>query len=356
MARRLIKLVEEVLVNSTRHAARVCSGRAPSSARQPADLHPLPWRLALLTTALRAVRSPRLCSVAKKAAWHLAVRCASAALLDLRRPPATTPPEDARALEEVVVREQRLSLACVQPLALRAVAGGMSADAADISATSDATATDSSTATSEETVAYIDIEGALLTSSGGRFGREFDDVLSSFRFDELDGAHHLAHRAPSTFDEISSYEMAFSAVGSAFTSLHSKLLTLKPRLAELAALLLGGALGGAGSTAKAEQLLAALTDDVVTKLLKDEAEAVLSTALEALQQGVSDARRWCAAHAKAAQAKLIVTERLVNAIASSAHAAAVCKSRQGETLRSGYRGPRFDSGQPLAVLDRSQAR
>ena len=123
-------------------------------------------------------------------------------------------------------------------------------------------------------VAYIDIEGALLTSSGGRFGREFDDVLSSFRFDQLDGAHHLAHRAPSTFDEISGYEMAFSAVGSAFTSLHSKLLALKPRLAELAALLLGGAQGGAGSAAKAEQLLAALTDDVVTKLLKDEAEAV----------------------------------------------------------------------------------
>ena len=352
MARRLIKLVEEVLVNSTRHAARVCSGRAPSSARQPADLHPLPWRLALLTTALRAMRSPRLNSMAKKAAWHLALRCARVALLDLQRPPARTPPEDARALEEVIVREQRLSLACVQPLALRAVAGGMSADAVGTSATSDATATDSSTASSEETVAYIDIEGALLTSSGGRFGREFDDVLSSFRFDQLDGAHHLAHRAPSTFDEISGYEMAFSAVGSAFTSLHSKLLTLKPRLAELAALLLGGA----GSAAKAEQLLAALTDDVVTKLLKDEAEAVLSTALEALQQGVSDARRWCAAHAKAAQAKLIVTERLVNAIASSAHAAAVCKSRQGETLRSGYRGPRFDSGQPLAVLDRSQAR
>ena len=132
-----------------------------------------------------------------------------------------------------------------------------------------------------------------------------------------------------------------------------RLLHLAPRAPSLGR---ARALGGAGSTAKAEQLLAALTDDVVTKLLKDEAEAVLSTALEALQQGVSDARRWCAAHAKAAQAKLIVTERLVNAIASSAHAAAVCKSRQGVTLRSGYRGPRFDSGQPLAVLDRSQAR
>ena len=153
MARRLIKLVEEVLVNSTRHAAHVCSGRAPSSVRQPADLHPLPWRLALLTTALRAMRSPRLNSMAKKAAWHLALRCARVALLDLQRPPARTPPEDARALEEVIVREQRLSLACVQPLALRAVAGGMSADAVGTSATSDATGTDSSTASSEEMVA-----------------------------------------------------------------------------------------------------------------------------------------------------------------------------------------------------------
>ena len=32
---------------------------------------------------------------------------------------------------------------------------------------------------------YIDTEGALLTSSGGRFGQEFDDVLASFSFGQV---------------------------------------------------------------------------------------------------------------------------------------------------------------------------
>lgn len=123
-------------------------------------------------------------------------------------------------------------------------------------------------------------------------------------------------------------------------------------MGELAALLVGGA----SSTPKIESLLASVVDDIAAKLLKDESEDVLGAALETFQGAAAEARRWAAANAKAKNAKIAATERLVAALAAAAHAAAVLKSRQGDALTSTYRGPRFDSGQPLCVLERAAPR
>ena len=55
-------------------------------------------------------------------------------------------------------------------------------------------------------------------------------MCTSFSFEQLDALHHIAHRPPSTFDDISGYDMAFSAVASAFTALNARLLTLKTKV------------------------------------------------------------------------------------------------------------------------------
>ena len=60
-------------------------------------------------------------------------------------------PEEQRAGGAV---DLRLTLSCCQPLALR---GGVNGE-------------------KEGSTAYIDAEGALLTTTGGRFGQQFDEV------------------------------------------------------------------------------------------------------------------------------------------------------------------------------------
>lgn len=96
-------------MHAARHAARACGAKL-----EDADLHPLRWHVALLGTALRALRSPSLDSSRKKAAWHLCLRCASALGRDLRVPSERTSAAARRCLEDGLVLETRLSLACVQ--------------------------------------------------------------------------------------------------------------------------------------------------------------------------------------------------------------------------------------------------
>lgn len=80
-------------------------------------------------------------------------------------------------------------------------------------------------------------------------GRDFDALLASFRFGALDALHHQAHRFHASFDEVSTYETALTAVASAYEGLHLKLLSTKAKLGELAPLLFSAA-----SAAKSETL------------------------------------------------------------------------------------------------------
>ena len=48
------------------------------------------------------------------------------------------------------------------------------------------------------TVAYIDVESNLLTSTGANFGKEFESLLASFRFSAFDALHHQVRQQGKT--------------------------------------------------------------------------------------------------------------------------------------------------------------
>ena len=349
--RRLLKLLSALMLEATRHAA--------ASAASPADLHPASWLAPLLVHALSLCRVPELPDARKRLAWRLATRAASALAAELQRAPDPdmyAPPlsataaaasggggggegSDATAGDAAFasllewlrasspVGDTRLNLSCCQPLALNAdAASGESAR-----------------------LAYIDPEGALATTTGGRFGQEFDDILASFRYDDLAPVHLRAHVAPTAFDEVSEYDSAFTAVSSLFQSLNPRLLKLKPKCGDLAALLF------VAVSPKADQLAAAVTADLV-EALKTEAETDVAMACATLAEAVRETRAWCCAQPKGTEkkAKIEATERLAAGLVRIAHELSVTKSRQGDAIFGNCRAPRFDCGQRVSFLDRSQ--
>ncbi|MEC7288436.1 MAG: hypothetical protein VXU42_07080, partial [Verrucomicrobiota bacterium] len=185
----------------------------------------------------------------------------------------------------------------------------------------------------EGTVAYIDVEGSLLTSSGGKFGRTFDDLLKSFYFEQLVDSHHVAHVAPASFSDVSDYDLAFTAVTSCYTSIHPKLAALKPKLAELAPLLASSSSSSSSSSvAKAEQAIDKACDEL-RRLLPGEDDEHLAAACTHLRKLAYEARTACqtkgAAKGATAAGKLAggkasagavgLLERLTRALAMVAH-------------------------------------
>ena len=336
LVRRLLKVVSSLMLEATRHAACGCG-----TPHQLTDLHPAHWLAPLMVHALRLCRAPELSEARKRLAWRVTARAARALAVELQTPvDATAYAPNAAGCEAALatlvqqlrqdgpVADTRLTLACCQPLALHA---------------------DASTGESAR-LAYIDAEGALATTTGGRFGQEFDEILASFRYDDLAQAHFSAHVAPTAFDEISEYDSAFTAVSQLFGQLHPRLLKLKPRLGELAPLLF------AQASAKAEQLTDAVLADLVDAL-KGEAESSVATACTMLRATVSSTKRWCVARHKGAptsKAKLEATERLAAGVVDLAHNLAIAKSKQGHIIRSHCRVPRLDCGQRVVVLDRTR--
>ena len=152
------------------------------------------------------------------------------------------------------------------------------------------------------------------------------------------------------FDDISEYDSAFTAVAGLFQQLNPKLLNLKPKVSELAPLLF------ASSSAKADQLAAAITADLV-ETLKVEKEEHVAAACAQLRDAVTSTKNWAALYAKGgttAKTKLEATEKLVaGGLVNVAHELAVKKSKQEEILKGRCRVPRFDCGQGVSFLDRS---
>ena len=235
--------------------------------------------------------------------------------------------------EEPPIADTRVILSCCQPLALA-----------------------NNPTTGEQSTAYIDTEGALLTTSGARFGQSFDEILSSFRYDDLGPLHFHAHQAITAFDDVSEYDTAFSAVSDLFSQINKNLLKLKPRLTELSPLLFGGT-----ASSKSEQLIAAIVSELV-EALKGEKEESIAIACEQFRQGVASVKAWAAKSAKgggvasaqaANKAKVEGAERLASVLVNVAHDLAVSKSGQGAILRGRYRVPRYDAGQRIRVIDTS---
>ena len=323
--RRLLQLLSNILLQASRHAA--CSFTAPT---ELADLHPLHWLPPLLVYSLRKLRAAELSTARKKVAWKLALRAATALAVELSRPPeasayAPSASSSEAALASILstlrkespVRDTRLILSCCQPLALTP----------DISTGGSAR------------LSYVDAEGALLTSTGGRFGQAFDDLLASFRYDDFSAPHLRAHVAQIAFDEISEFDSAFTAVQSLFQQIHPRLHKLKARLGELAPLLF------ASASAKADQVRDAITAELV-EALKGEKEEALSTACDGLRRAVSDTKQWCAARNAAKSVamnklKLEATERLGAGLMNIAHDLAIDKSKQRDILSDRCRVPRY---------------
>ena len=325
--RRAVALCGPLLVHAARHAIDV------SGANEPGALHPCNWLLPLLSSALRMLRSPTLSNVRKRLAWYIARRAATAlnAELPLPAPSPDAMPAIVRQLRaRAPTADTRLNLGCCQPLALRGdVAAGEAAR-----------------------VAYVDSEGALLTTTGGRFGQDFDEILGSFRYDDLAAAHFRALVAPTTFEDVSEYDSAFSAVASHFSHLHPVFLRLKGKLGELAPLLF------ASASAKADQLAAGVTSELL-ELLQGEKEEDLARVCDGLRATVGTTRQWAALKngkgGATPKLKLEATEKLVAGLSACAHELAIAKSRQGDVLSARYRVPRYDCGQRLTYLDRSGA-
>ena len=358
LLRKLLKLLSSLLLEATRYAASSAHSGA-CAPKELADFHPAGFLAPLLIHALRLCRAPELTDARKRLAWTVATRAASALAAELQKPPdpsvyaptrtstagvavgdASIASADASAAadaalavlvdrlrEAAPVAETRLNLACCQPLALNA---------------------DASTGESAR-LAYIDPEGALATTTGGRFGQEFDDILASFRYDDFSSAAHLrAHVAPTAFDDIAEYDSAFTAVSSHFQALNPKLLKLKPKLGDLAALLF------VAVSPKADQTVAAITADLV-EALKAEGEADVAAACAVLRASVADTKAWCLAQPKGNEkrSKLEAVERLAAGLVRIAHELAISKSQQRDIIYGRCRVPRFDYGQRISFLDRS---
>lgn len=143
LVRRILKLCNAILLQTLELVGSLITAAAgpPSPgappAATPADYHAVNWLLPLLRCCCARLRAPDLSPLRRKLAWHAVLRCADAARSALRQ----TPPADPRPPPD----DGRLKLMCCQPLCVQF--------------------------DGERTVAYIDVESNLLTSTGGKFSK-----------------------------------------------------------------------------------------------------------------------------------------------------------------------------------------
>ena len=97
--------------------------------------------------------------------------------------------------------------------------------------------------------------------------------------------------------------------------------------------------------------------ELLARHLKGESEANVAEACATLRGCVGDVKAWCCAQPKGSDAKrgkIEATEKLASGLVKIAHELSVVKSKQGEIIYGRCRVPRFDCGQRVSFLDRSQ--
>ena len=189
-------------------------------------------------------------------------------------------------------------------------------------------------------------------------------------------SHFYAHVPPTAFEDVSEYEMAFSAVGQLFATLRKRLLPLKPKMTELAPLLLSGA------PASRTQPLIDAASAALAECLKGEKEELVAAACQMLSSSLARSKaanapsrggaagKAAGAAGKpvgnggsggagggggaggasaAARAKMEATERLMSELTSLAHELAVRKSAQESILHGRYETRRLaEPSSPLS--------
>ena len=193
-------------------------------------------------------------------------------------------------------------------------------------------------------------------------------MLSSFGYDDLMPSHFYSHVSPTAFDDVSEYDTAFTAVAMLFAAFRKRLLPLKPKMVELAPLLLSGA-----PASRVQPLIEAMTAAMV-ECLKGEKEELVTSACRMLAASFARFKasnapstgKAAGAAAKpgsggaagasaASRAKMEATERLMAEMTSISHELSVRKSGQESILHGRYRIPRYDRGQRVSVLDTSHS-